>query len=224
MSLPGRIWMPLVAILGAAILGLGLMVALGVNGDTTITKIVKQCIPSEPGCETRPATHEHADFALWIRGKKFDFNQPQFISTETKELSDDVHIHAPRTTVVHVHRARTTWDEFFTSLGFQLNDSTLSATRGKASLKLPTGEVLTEGNGEKFTFYVNGVKVDGVARMNITDLDRVLISFGNQTDAQIADELAQVTDQACIPSEKCLDRIPAGEPKEQCTLSSNSCQ
>ena len=224
MSLPGRIWMPLVAILGAAVLGLGIMVALGVNGDTTITKVTKQCILSEPGCEARPTTHEHADFALWIRGKQFDFNQPQFISKDGHDLSENVHLHQPRTTVVHVHRQRTTWDEFFTSLGFRLSDSTLSAPKGKASLKLPSGEVLSEGNGEKFTFYVNGVKVDGVARMNITDLDRVLISFGSQSDAEIAAELAQVTDQACIPSEKCLDRVDPNEPKEQCTLSSNSCQ
>jgi len=40
-----------------------------------------------------------------IRGQRFDFGQPQFLSdAEGRELSEHVHIHAPRVTVVQCIR------------------------------------------------------------------------------------------------------------------------
>ncbi|MGE5596527.1 MAG: hypothetical protein ACM3S1_10900, partial [Hyphomicrobiales bacterium] len=93
----------------------------------------------------RQPIHEHADFALYIRGERFDFGQPQFVSTNNRELSPNVHIHDPRHNVVHVHREGTTWDEFFLSLGFELSDVTNLGERGHEWLKLPSGEVLRNG-------------------------------------------------------------------------------
>src|SRR5262245_51273860 len=105
-------WAPIVGVLSLAVIVLGVLLFLNMDDD-------------DGGGEARNTTagrvptHEHADFLLVIRGKSFDFNQPQFIShADGKELSEDVHIHEPRTTVVHVHKTMTTWDEFFRTLGF----------------------------------------------------------------------------------------------------------
>lgn len=209
-------WIPIAAILAVAIIALSILLGFGVGADA-VEK-------TSPAAALGDATHQHVDFAVFIQGKQFDFNQPQFISTETKELDPYVHIHEPRTTVVHVHKLGITWDRFFHSLGLKLDDPSFTAvTPDKTCLTVPTGEKYCQTATETFKFYVNGVKIDGVSNTGIHDLDRVLISYGSESDADVvANQLPKVTDQACIPSERCKDRIPVGEPPELCTVS-NSC-
>lgn len=212
-------WVPLTAVLAIALVIVSVLLALGVNGDT-----VTKTVASGGG---RQATHEHADFAVFINGKQFNFDQPQFLSPDDsgKDRSESAHIHLPRTTVVHVHQTGTTWDEFFTSLGFKLDDPSLKGITPQTSmLKLPTGETYKTTATDSFKFYVNGVQVDGVTNTGIHDLDRVLISYGPESQADVfANQWPQVSDQACIPSERCGSRIPPNEPPEQCTISNDTC-
>ncbi len=156
--------------------------------------------------ELRQPIHEHADWALVIRGQRFDFSDPAFVSTEDHTLSPNVHVHKPRFTVVHVHREGTTWDEFLRSLGFELTDPTMLAKPEQTALKLPGGEVLRVTATETFKFYVNGVKVDGIAGLNIAALSRVLISYGPESEDEVLRQFAAVTDEACIPQGICVSR------------------
>lgn len=212
-----------VAALAASTIGLGLALAMGVNGETTVRNVVTaaSCKAGEPGCTLRQAIHVHADFALFIDGQPFDFNQERFVShDEADEKSPYVHIHPPRASVVHVHMSGTTWDEFFRSLGFELQDATVpGAAAGRACLKTPDGARLCSGEGGKtLKFYLNGIRADGIAFEEIGNLDRLLISYGAESDEQVrAEQVSRVTDQSCIPSELCIDRIPPNEPPEQCS-------
>ncbi len=214
-----RLVVPVVAVLGAAVIALGLMLAFGVNGDEGRTVTLRpSCTAGDPGCTLREPTHQHANFALFIEGKKFDFNTPQFVSEEGAEKSGFAHIHPPRFEVVHVHQTKTTWAEFFKTVGIDLKDATLAGIEEKAAcLKLPDGRALCGDGTRKLQFVVNGVRVDGISEKEITDLDRVLISYGAATDDELLKQYAEVNTDACIPSERCKDRIPANEPKEACT-------
>ena len=219
-----RVWGPVVGFLGVAAVALGLMVALGVNGNTKTVHDIPTCIIGTPGCDSRPAVHEHADFALYINGKQFDFGQPQFISHEGDLQSGVVHIHDPRHTVVHVHRAKTTWGDFFTSLKFKLTDlSLIGTTKDKVCLTMPDSTKYCNDATNTWKFFLNGVQVDGLTFQDIHDVDRALFSYGPETVEQVrAQQLPQVTDQACIVSELCTDRINPNEPPENCTTS-NTC-
>jgi hypothetical protein len=214
-----KAWIPLTGALGLAVIVLSVLLGLGVNGDT-VTKTIA-------GASGRQPTHEHADFALFINGTRFNFDQPQFLSPDEngKDRSEYAHIHEPRPTVVHVHMTGTTWDEFFASLGFKLDDPSLKGIKAETtSLTVPTGQVYKTTATDTFKFFVNGVQVDGVTNTGIHDLDRVLISYGPESTADVfANQWTQVTDQACIPSERCTSRIPADEPPEQCTISNDTC-
>lgn len=213
-----RGWMALSGALAALVVVLaGLLAWRWDGGDDAGTSAAS---PGWTAAGPRAATHEHADFALVIRGERFDFSQPQFLSdTDGKELSEHVHIHAPRFTVVHVHSTLTTWDEFFRSLGFTLTDPSFpGVTAERTCLQLPQGEKLCNTATERWSFIANGVPVDGLATVNIGDLDRVLFSYGPETPAEaLAKYWSLVTDQACIPSELCRERIPADEPAETCS-------
>ena len=207
-------------------LALAVLLALGVTGNTTQKLVVTSCQGGTPGCELRAATHQHANFALVIRGQQFDFGRPQFLSTDNDDKSAVTHLHQPRYTVVHVHRTATAWNEFLKSVGIELQDST-SALPGvksdKACLTLPDGQKLCTSGLETLKFYVNGTKVDGIAFSGISDLDRVLVSFGSEQEEEVIQQIRLTGDDACIPSERCTDRIPKNEEPEPCTKSNDTC-
>jgi hypothetical protein len=203
------------ALAGCAALGV-LLAVDGGDGGSHPQLVLETCDPATNAkCELRTETHDHADFALFIEGERFDFSQPQFVSKEGDERHPYIHIHPRRYTVVHVHRTGTTWDEFFRSLGFELTDPTLTGvTTEKTCLKLPDGREICSGEERRWRFFVNDVEVDGVAFEEIHDLDRVLISYGTAEEA--AAQVATVTDQACILSLRCSARVDPNEPPEEC--------
>lgn len=206
-------WMPVVGILSLAVIALAVMLVLNLGDDDDAG-----ATPASGG-PGRVPTHEHADLALYIRGQRFDFNQEQFVTTIEEAVSPNVHIHAPRYDVVHVHTTLTKWDEFFRSLGFQLTDPSFPGVSGdRVCLQMPkNGEKLCNNATDTWKFVVNGVPVDGVSNVNIGDMSRVLFSYGPESiDEVVAKQWPQVTTQACIPSELCIDRIPKDEPPEEC--------
>lgn len=175
------------------------------------------CAPGTAGCNFQETIHEHADFALVIRGERFDFGQDRYISRDGDELDSRVHIHDPRHTVIHVHQEHVTWDAFFRTLGMELQDTSMVGVE-KTSLKLDDGTVLTDGEGGTFKFYVNGVRVIGIGDIDIRWLQRVLISFGPESEEEAQTQLSLVTDEACIPGGLCPDRgSGAGEHGEPCS-------
>lgn len=213
-----------------AIAGAILLAAAGVAGAIVITggddgDAAASTLGVRPASDTlRQRIHEHADFALYIRGERFDFGTPEFISYENDEKSPNVHIHDPRHTVIHIHREATTWDEFLLSLGFEIKDSTLFGERGKETIKLPSGEVLQSNSTESLKFIVNGVPVDGIAGLQIAGLSRVLISYGDETEEELMAQYLTVSDEACIPSGVCTDRGDgSGEHGEPCTVTDGQC-
>ena len=190
-----------------------LAVLLVVNSGEREPDVVV-CEPGTPGCELRQAVHWHADFALYIRGERYDFGQERFVSDEEDELSENVHLHGARVSVVHVHREGTTWREFFDSLGFELTDQCLTT---------PEGEQFCDSEAERLSFVLNGVKLDALAFQDVTDIDRALLSFGSESDGELMQQYAQVSDEACIVSLLCEERIPEGGIEVEPCAGSGEC-
>jgi hypothetical protein len=61
-----------------------------------------------------------------------------------------------------------------------VTDKTLPSLGGPNCLTLPS-ERSCDGNRKTLKFIVNGVKADGIAQSDITDLDRVLVSYGSES-------------------------------------------
>lgn len=208
-----RLTLPLIVLLAAGVIGTSAALAMRDSGPSFT---VQSCNSTEdPNCTLRQAIHEHADFALFIDGEQYSFNQPAMVSEEGEDadrVHPYLHIHPPRYTVVHVHLSASTWEEFFDSLGFTLKDATISGVeRDQACLEMPDGAKHCAGAGKTLRFFRNGVEVDGIAATEIQDMERVLITFGNASGEEIARQLAAVTDQACVPGGWCLDRAVPGE-------------
>ena len=199
----------------AALVGvLGLLLGYFVGQQTSASDTPSMRTTPQLVDGLRQGVHEHQDFAVHVKGSRISFNDDRFLSTEGTDKSPNVHLHAPRTDVAHLHREQTTYDEFFLSLGMELTDS---------CLKLVTGERLCNDTTNSLKFVVNGVRVDKLQFERMTDLGRVLISYG-PVAASLQGELASVGDEACIPGENCAERLPPGGlEKEPCAKSAGEC-
>jgi hypothetical protein len=174
-----------------------------------------QCDPGDPSCTLRQSVHWHADLAMYINGEPFDFGQEQFLSTEERELGAAAHVHDPRHTVVHIHLEQTTWDEFFKSLGMKLTDFCIT---------MADGEEICADDTNTLTFVVNGVPVDSIRELDISNLQRTVIWYGAESAEDVAAMWSTVvSDEACIPSGDCQARAPEDPELEPCSVLNDTC-
>lgn len=162
--------------------------------------------------------HSHADFAVYFSGEKFDFAQQKYMSavpvqdengeTVLAERRDRqfLHLHDMNGDVVHRHKPGLTLGEFFSSLGFTMTDTCLT-----------TDEDMTACNegDEKWRMFVNGIEQPFSPSFEWNDLDTLLITYGS-SDAEIQEQLDQMSDDACLYSQTCPER---GEPPEENCIS-----
>jgi len=214
-----RYTLPAIVVLLGALIGVSVAAATRDGGSVTELVIESCNTQDDPNCKLRAPAHYHADFAVFIRGEQVDFNRPEWVVDENADGDHHpyLHIHPERYTVVHVHLSGSTWAEFFETLGFKLTDPTLAGVdEADTCLVTPEGERLCSNGQERLRFFRNGVEVDGIALTEIHDLERVLITYGSESDEEIAAQLAAVTDQSCIVGGYCKAREIPGE-EEQCT-------
>lgn len=181
---------------GVALIGIGLL-----TGFASYLFALRQADTAEKNAEItveqpiqNPEVHIHADFKVYLNGKAYDFSEIKYQSTEEHKLSESVHLHDKNGRVMHIHNNGATLRDFFSSLGIELIEKCLT---------LDTGQKFCNKNGKTLKFFVNGqVNVD-FERYQMKDLDKILISFGEDTDATIAKQITFITSEACIYSKKC---------------------
>ena len=99
-----RLWVPLALEFTIAFVAVSAAFALS-GGNTVIVR--KQCVVGGPGCETRREIHEHADFAVFLRGKQVDF--AQFMAHEDNPSQvETADMHPSRRYETPLHRGENT--------------------------------------------------------------------------------------------------------------------
>lgn len=138
-------------------------------------------------------THYHSNFAVYINGEReqFDnFTHYEEIAACTSAYEDNpkgrVHMHGQVNDVIHVHDKRVTYGNFFQNLGWGVGKDYL-ATADKIYL---------EDKSHKLTFILNGETIDSVAGRVIGNLDRLLVSYGNQSDEELNEQYDSVASTA----------------------------
>ncbi len=126
-------------------------------------------------------THYHANFALYINGRRDEFRNFTFYEEVQSCGTNDAgnpkhraHMHDQVNHVVHVHEPGVMWGHFFANLGYMLGD-TLVKTDG--------GTYLNEQNGNQLTFVLNGKATNTISNRLIKSQDVLLVSYG-QDDAE----------------------------------------
>jgi hypothetical protein len=146
-------------------------------------------------------THYHANFAVYINGKREEFKGPQYYKeVATCSAYGDItdpgkraHMHEEVNSVVHVHDNAVTWEQFFNNIGWTVSAHTIETDSGTMYTDSDTNKVHIIADGQDYTGF------DGISSfMNtvIKDRSRVLISFGDVSDQQVQDEYKSVANTA----------------------------
>lgn len=151
-------------------------------------------------------THEHADLAIVVDGKPFDLTSERFQSKEGHVLSDFTHLHDGNGTVVHKHAIGVTWGYFFWTIGLPLDGDCMVG---------PDDVKRCNRGATRWVAVENGQVVANLRDLEIRDLDRVMLWYGDEPEDHITSHFDQiVTRDACIASKTCPERgMP---PVESC--------
>lgn len=136
--------------------------------------------------------HIHADFKVYINGRPVDFSDKDHMGRQRANLPVSSFIHvdsgspAPEKTgdILHMHANNVPLWLFFKSIGMKLD---------KDSLTLENGQVLKNESGNTLKFYLNGKKVDDLDNYVFQDLDKILISYGQENDPDVERQISSVT-------------------------------
>lgn len=133
--------------------------------------------------------HYHANFALYINGKREEFKGAQYYTEtevcaaeKTMTPAERAHMHDNINNVVHVEDDATTWGQFFTNLGWTL---------GPDFIQSPDGTIYQSNGANKLHIVINGKDYTGLgaqANTVINDADRVLFAYGNEDSAALQKE------------------------------------
>lgn len=147
-------------------------------------------------CSVSPV-HEHADFKVFLNGVPKDFAQEEFMEETDPVGRAKIHMEDGDGNVIHKHANGVTLGYFFSTIGMSFNSTCFVDETGRQFCGGPNGTL---------KLVVNGAANPAFGDYEIKDEDKVLISFGSETD--LSGQLAAITNLACAHSKKCP--LPAG--------------
>ena len=136
---------------------------------------------SPPGAGILGDEHEHASVLVRIFGDKFDF-----AATTYQIKSSWIHFEESDGNTVHRHSSGVTLNYLFESLGIGIDEDCYIFGDGR---QFCTNEDYS------LKYFINGDSVNSINDYVIQDDDRILISYGSETEDQIADQLNELNSQ-----------------------------
>jgi len=143
--------------------------------------------------------HYHANFAVYINGERELFDNFIFyeeVQACTGDSLNDpktrVHMHNSINHVVHVHDTAATWGHFFANLGFGL---------GSNYIKTDKGVFVDGASGKKLSIILNDASDGSVYNSTVQNEDKLLISYGNETEAELETQYQSIGQDADVYNE-----------------------
>lgn len=129
------------------------------------------------------STHLHADIKVYINGKPVDFSQKKYQLTTSfihfeEGIGDVIHTHATGLTIGHL-----------------LNSVGMGLSNNEKCIRIEGNNYCNEGN-KTLKFYVNGQLSKEIWSYVIKDLDKYLISYGDESEGAIKKQIDSVTSLA----------------------------
>lgn len=161
-------------------LALGIVVLiLGLGGIFGLYQVFTSQEIGPPG-----SAHEHVDFKVYVNGESIDFSQQKYLVR-----SEYVHVEGGLGIgdVIHKHATGVTLGFFFQTLDISLNST---------CLVLDTDESFCNEGDKTLKLFVNGEPNESFGEYEIRDLDKILVSYGDETPEEIQEQLDSITDYA----------------------------
>ena len=136
---------------------------------------------SPPGAGILGDEHEHASVLVRIFGDKFDF-----AATTYQIKSSWIHFEESDGNTVHRHSSGVTLDYLFGTLGLDIDEDCYIFGDGR---QFCTNEDYS------LKYFINGDRVNSINDYVVQNDDRILISYGSETEDQIADQMNELYSQ-----------------------------
>ncbi|HSW37783.1 MAG TPA: hypothetical protein VLG37_05470 [Candidatus Saccharimonadales bacterium] len=143
-------------------------------------------------------THYHANFAVYINGRREEFKSPKYYEeeaacTDESNIStpqERAHMHDQINSVIHVHDHATTWGQFFENLGWVVGPNFIQNADGQLNVATDQAKLHILLNGQDYT------DLTPITNMVIKDEDRLLVSYGDESDSNLQAEYKSVPSTA----------------------------
>lgn len=126
--------------------------------------------------------HEHATILVRILGDKFDFSGSEFHLQDPK-----INFEQTEPSLIHRHSNDAILGFLFETFGMHLSSE---------CIVVPEGEEFCNDGDNSLKFYVNDEKEDDISKYLISEDDRILISYGPETEKEIAEQLEELESMA----------------------------
>ena len=133
--------------------------------------------------------HIHADWKVYVNGNPLNFADSKYYMKSSFIHVDDNQNKEDASGVLHMHATGVPLWLFFKSIGMDFN---------KDCIILENKEKFCNGENKKIEFYVNGELNNEFENFVFNDLDKILISYGDESEEKIKFQLASITDFAKI--------------------------
>ena len=134
-----------------------------------------------PGAGKLGDEHEHASVLVRIFGDKFDF-----AATTYQIKSSWIHFEESDGNTVHRHSSGVTLGYLFETLNIEINEDCYIFADGR---QFCTNEDYS------LKYFINGDSVNSIYNHVVQDDDRILISYGGETEDQINQQLEELNAQ-----------------------------
>jgi len=134
-----------------------------------------------PGAGKLGDEHEHASMLVRIFGDKFDFS-----ATTYQIKSSWIHFEESDGNTIHRHSSGVTLDYLFGTLSIEIDEECYIFSDGR---QFCTNEDYS------LKYFINGDFVSSINDHVVQDDDRILISYGSETEDQLADQLNELYSQ-----------------------------
>jgi hypothetical protein len=133
------------------------------------------------------SAHSHVDFKVYILGNQINFNLPKY-----QVMEDLTHVENNDGDLIHTHATGITLGYFFKSLGFKLTDKCFILDTGNKYCDLGDATLkvyLKSPQSGWETLYDHSDYI-------LQDRDKILVSYGVDSEDKIKTQLDSVTDKA----------------------------
>ena len=173
----------LIAIAVLSVIG----VIVGISAYNFINLDQSQVAGGPPNAGALGSEHVHSSMLVKLHGDTFDFSGPAY-----QIKSSHIHFEAQDGATIHRHATGVTMGYLFETIGIGLDDEcyTFRGTGGD--------RVFCNNDDYSLKFYVNHQPVSGITDLVFEDGDKILISYGSETQEQIDSQLAELDAQPIL--------------------------
>jgi len=167
-----------------ALLAIGILGVIGaIVGYASYTFVTMEAsgpgIP--PGAGKLGDEHEHASMLVRIFNDKFDFSAPAY-----QVKSAWIHFESSDGNTIHRHSSGVTLGYLFDNLNMVIDDQCFI---------FPDGRQFCSNEDYSLKYFINHEAVSSIRDYVFEDQDRILVSYGNESEEQIVEQLKELDSQ-----------------------------